>query len=553
MNSSILLSDRIARKPSLLQNYGCFKNSGVVARLLYNSGGDWVDFEGSVVEMVRDCFVKKSGVVEVEIGGVLCLFDFYRMLVCDFEGEFEVSVGWIDVEGRSWFPKFVVGGDFEFSGFREREDVNLGDLGRLGKLEIEIRVSGGDVVNKGDGIRVSGGELVNKGDGIRVGGGELSNKGNEIRVGSGELVNKGNEVRASVGDLLNKGNGIRVSGGKLLNKGDGIRVNGGGLWNKRKREGGDVVEEEVKSVGSCTDEDGIKRRREGVCEEMESRRWNRVKVMGEGGKAGMVVRNLFLNWGGIKGIGAEITGVHQVTRTAPLDRARYEGFLNQVEMTKAARGEANVTFAWIKCSSEGVQRILSYGFSSPEKASLGEAFGVGIYLSPIKSSRVSVMPPDIGENHVILCRLILGKCEKVQAGSQQLYPSSPEFDTGVDDVSNPKWYIVWGANMNTHILPECIVSYKHNIDVLGQLSTTPRVGQSSAKLNLMWLPKVSNAMTAKFFANLIRSLPSSKVPELQALCCTYKAGKVPKGIFMKKLRSVVGDQMLRTAIQEVRG
>lgn len=79
----------------------------------------------------------------------------------------------------------------------------------------------------------------------------------------------------------------------------------------------------------------------------------------------------------------------------------------------------------------------------------------------------SVMPPDIGENHVILCRLILGKCEKVQAGSQQLYPSSPEFDTGVDDVSNPKWYIVWGANMNTHILPECIVSYKHNIDVLG--------------------------------------------------------------------------------------
>ncbi|KAL1814008.1 hypothetical protein ACET3Z_024073 [Daucus carota] len=474
MNSSILLSDRIARKPSLLQNYGYFKNSGVVARLLYNSGGDWVDFEGSVVEMVRDCFVKKSGVVEVEIEGVLCLFDFYRMLVCDFEGEFEVSVGWIDVEGRSWFPKFVVGGDFEFSGFREREDVNLGELGEVRKLEIEIR-------------------------------------------------------------------------------GDGIRVNGGGLWNKRKREGGDVVEEEVKSVGSCTDEDGIKRRREGVCEEMESRRWNRVKVMGEGGKAGMVVRNLFLNWGGIKGIGAEITGVHQVTRTAPLDRARYEGFLNQVEMTKAARGEANVTFAWIKCSSEGVQRILSYGFSSPEKASLGEAFGVGIYLSPIKSSRVSVMPPDIGENHVILCRLILGKCEKVQAGSQQLYPSSPEFDTGVDDVSNPKWYIVWGANMNTHILPECIVSYKHNIDVLGQLSTTPRVGQSSAKPNLMWLPKVSNAMTAKFFANLIRSLPSSKVPELQALCCTYKAGKVPKGIFMKKLRSVVGDQMLRTAIQEVRG
>lgn len=81
--------------------------------------------------------------------------------------------------------------------------------------------------------------------------------------------------------------------------------------------------------------------------------------------------------------------------------------------------------------------------------------------------RFSVMPQDTGENHVILCRVILGKREKVQAGSQQSYPSSAEFDTGVDDVSNPKWYIVWGANMNTHISPECVVSYKHSRDVPG--------------------------------------------------------------------------------------
>lgn len=65
-----------------------------------------------------------------------------------------------------------------------------------------------------------------------------------------------------------------------------------------------------------------------------------------------------------------------------------------------------------------------------------------------------------GEKHVILCRVLLGKCEKVEAGSQQMYPSSVEYDTGVDDLKNPKWYIVWHAKMNTHILPECVVSYR---------------------------------------------------------------------------------------------
>lgn len=65
-----------------------------------------------------------------------------------------------------------------------------------------------------------------------------------------------------------------------------------------------------------------------------------------------------------------------------------------------------------------------------------------------------------GEKHVILCRVILGKCEKVEAGSLQSYPSSVEYDTGVDDLNNPRWYTVWHGNMNTHILPECVVSYR---------------------------------------------------------------------------------------------
>ena len=75
---------------------------------------------------------------------------------------------------------------------------------------------------------------------------------------------------------------------------------------------------------------------------------------------------------------------------------------------------------------------------------------------------------DEGEKHVILCRVILGKCEKIEAGSKQSYPSAVDFDTGVDDLNNPKWYVVWMANMNSHILPECVVSYKSSDSLPGK-------------------------------------------------------------------------------------
>lgn len=77
-------------------------------------------------------------------------------------------------------------------------------------------------------------------------------------------------------------------------------------------------------------------------------------------------------------------------------------------------------------------------------------------------------PDDNGERHVILCRVILGNTEKIEVGSQQCYPSSVAFDTGVDDVSHPKWYVVWSTNMNTHILPECVVSYKCSGHIQGR-------------------------------------------------------------------------------------
>lgn len=65
-----------------------------------------------------------------------------------------------------------------------------------------------------------------------------------------------------------------------------------------------------------------------------------------------------------------------------------------------------------------------------------------------------------GVRHMVLCRVIMGRMERVPSGSRQFRPSSVDFDSGVNDTQNPTHCIVWTMNANTHINPECVVSFK---------------------------------------------------------------------------------------------
>lgn len=52
----------------------------------------------------------------------------------------------------------------------------------------------------------------------------------------------------------------------------------------------------------------------------------------------------------------------------------------------------------------------------------------------------------------------VAKCYR--PNTKQLRPSGCEYDNGVVDVQRPKCYVVWIMNMNTHIYPEFVVSFK---------------------------------------------------------------------------------------------
>lgn len=60
---------------------------------------------------------------------------------------------------------------------------------------------------------------------------------------------------------------------------------------------------------------------------------------------------------------------------------------------------------------------------------------------------------------MLLCRVILGNTEIIEASSKQFQPTCQDFDSGVDNYLAPKTYIIWPSYMNSHILPNFLVSF----------------------------------------------------------------------------------------------
>lgn len=169
-----------------------------------------------------------------------------------------------------------------------------------------------------------------------------------------------------------------------------------------------------------------------------------------------------------------------------------------------------------------------------------------------------------GERHMLLCRVILGRPEKVETASEQHHPSSDEFDSGVDDTANPKHYVVWSTHMNTHIIPDFIVSYK--------IPHRPRPAANSA-------PRL---MFPHLLAEMRRILPSwmmriaedfYKQLQVKSNCITITSledfvvdsgflfpfpllmiqeRKISKEVFIRNIRGLVGDKLLVSIVKIIR-
>ncbi|KAL5749599.1 hypothetical protein ACOSP7_024202 [Xanthoceras sorbifolium] len=263
----------------------------------------------------------------------------------------------------------------------------------------------------------------------------------------------------------------------------------------------------------------------------------------EGDRVYDLLRRRLVSVLGLVGAQAEVVAIHRNSVRGVMGQARIQSFQIFVKATASkCGGDANVKFAWYAGSKEDLCKIVEQGFGNPNNNGL---YGRGIYFSPDDSPmeclKDSVVDKD-GLRHLLLCRLVLGKTEVVHPGSEQYHPSSEEFDSGVDNLTVPKKYIVWCTNMNTHILPEYIISFKAPSTLNGFAS----VRDSSRTPTSPWMP----------FTNLISVLSKFLPPATIALISKYhrdhKEKKISRVELIQRVRQIAGDKLLIAAIKAYR-
>ncbi|KAJ0805894.1 putative WWE domain, poly(ADP-ribose) polymerase, catalytic domain, RST domain-containing protein [Helianthus annuus] len=471
-----------------LKNYSNFMKSGLPQRLLFSQDGQWVDFSQEVVNLVKEDFRLKRAAIEVDYNGCHFMLDVLRMIQVDLKTGAQKPIAWIDDAGICVFPELYS------SCYGNREDLDLAESSntREVNLQLEIELNGLD--------------------------------NNEVD----ECVGESNVKRVKVEQELS--NNIRDLS----------------------------IEETAKSMF-------------------------------------------------IAGLGSDVkVDFLEVKKcSSGLREAQLELFQKQVEITGRLRGNANVQYGWFAAAAGALSGVMFYGRNGPK---LG-TYGYGIHLAAVQSNsnHLSTLICDDDENgikHMVLCRVILGNVEAVQAGSTQFSPSDQCFDSGVDDLHNPNNYIVWNSNMNTHIFPECVVSFKTSPTIKG---TGPLKGQAHCAIagnpvGEESMPHMSRVTTthdphgpsnqdssssnkmgkSEPQTEVINLLPHEKVPSvgsstpkepkspwmpfsmlfeaispkvapndmrlLQIFYESFRAKNINREEFIRKLRSVVGDQILRSTI-----
>ncbi|XP_035842578.1 inactive poly [ADP-ribose] polymerase RCD1 isoform X3 [Helianthus annuus] len=256
-----------------------------------------------------------------------------------------------------------------------------------------------------------------------------------------------------------------------------------------------------------------------------------------------------------------------------------ELFEKQVEITQKLRGKANVKYAWFASSTNAPSSTVVYGLGH-DGPKLGK-YGYGVHLTAVDSAQNSATICDVDEKGVrcmVLCRVILGNMELVLPGSKQFYPSDDCFDTGVDNLDNPNHYVVWNMNINTHIYPEYVVSFKispsaedgNRVNLSSRVTTEDAQGpsqidsSSSSKLGNISVEKVPSVGSSACRAPKSPWMPFSKLFEaisdkvspddmklVHILYESLKGKKTSREEFIRKLRLIVGDQILRSTISSL--
>ncbi|XP_020203067.1 inactive poly [ADP-ribose] polymerase RCD1 [Cajanus cajan] len=288
------------------------------------------------------------------------------------------------------------------------------------------------------------------------------------------------------------------------------------------------------------------------------------------------VQKMFLK--GMNSFGSTDSDIVEISHCSGASmQARWELFHKQAEITKKIHGEANIRYAWLASSKGELSTMMQYGLGHCGLSRSKCTYGIGVHLAADTCPDASVRFCDVDENgvrHLVLCRVIMGNMEILRPGSSQFHPSSCEYDNGVDDIQCPKCYVVWNMNVNTHIYPEFVLSFKVSSDAEGRFygsegknvsgintachgpygllqSESSTVDNVKAPSMVASTPKIPKSPWMPFpvlFAAIRNQVPPKDMIRIKGHYDQFRSKQISRDDFVKMLRLIVGDDLLRATI-----
>ena len=260
----------------------------------------------------------------------------------------------------------------------------------------------------------------------------------------------------------------------------------------------------------------------------------------EGDKARDLVQSRLVKGLASCGLKSNVVSVHRNAWRSVMAQARVQCFqIFARAVAKLRGGDPNVKYAWYGASSkEEVEDIIEHGFGG--KMPLRDGLRLSPDDSPLKSVKSCGVDKD-GLRHVILCRVILGRVEMVPRGSDPCGSSSEDYDSGMDgSFSSPEGYVIWSQRVNTHVLPEFVISFK-----LHPSKGHVRI-EEPLKPSSPWMPFPA------LISVLSEILPSSDIALISKFHKDYKEKKISRHQLIQKVRVIAGDKLLVAAIKSFR-
>lgn len=270
---------------------------------------------------------------------------------------------------------------------------------------------------------------------------------------------------------------------------------------------------------------------------------NGMMRIGEESKEHRVIKNQFLSGMNQLAEDTSVVTIHRNICSTMYMKARFEAFKSCVDAVRERRGDRNVKCGWYGASKQEILHIISFGFSRCN----GQSHGVGVYLSTSKfilETFPSTIEDENGLRHMLLCYVEMGKMELIRAGSKQIYPSSVEFDSGVDNLEDPSRLVVWSAYMNSFILPIYIVSFKAPSFSIGSLrEQINEVRTGGEKLSIAVLLPI-----------LVKVFGPAKGDMISKSLDDHRKCKINRDQMIQSLKRIIGnDRMLISVIKASRG